>query len=657
MRYQQYEQTICLYSHSQVLSKGRNNMSNIVPYLIQNILRATLTKFLLVTLLAFSMSACQVEELLNNNSSNTNTQEEQGELTISLTDAPGDFVSYTVDVQSIMLTKADGTKVQTLPLATRIDFSQYVELTEFLTAATVPNGVYKKASMVIDYLNADIQVEDENGNAVPATVLLDIDGNPITSQTLNVQLDNHNALPIMPGVPAHLTLDFDLKASHRVEFDDAGQPTVTMAPVLIATVDPETPKIHRARGALKSVDLDNSEFQIFIRPFLHKINKDNREEDRRFGSLDIQTNADTLFEINGESYRGKEGLAMLDTLDYLTAIVAKGELKFRPRSFIANEVRAGSSVAGETLDAVSGTVLARSENTLTVNGATLMRQDGSAVFNDNITVLLADSTIVKRQLDRMGTYDIDDISVGQKVAILGRLSNDDTTELDASNGRVSLLLTALRGSAVIDAEHPAALALNLRSINHRNIQKFDFTGTGIDLRNDAAPDHYELDTGSLDISNYQDNDWLKAIGFVTPYGEAPADFIAQTIVSAKNTRAVMAVNWRPGSARPFSENSAKKLVLNLNGTGKFHHIAQAQQRIDLTSIAIDTSIVPSNADNASYIIQKADTLQIHRQFAAFTTEIQRRLNTGSVLVRLHANGDYNKKTSTLTAKRVKVRFK
>jgi hypothetical protein len=66
------------------------------------------------------------------------TASECGTLLIGLTDADGDFLSYTVDVVSLILEKADGSVVETMPATTRIDFSQYVELTELIASATLP---------------------------------------------------------------------------------------------------------------------------------------------------------------------------------------------------------------------------------------------------------------------------------------------------------------------------------------------------------------------------------------------------------------------------------------------------------------------------------------------------------------------------------------
>ena len=52
---------------------------------------------------------------------------------VNLTDSPGDFLSYTVNVTALTLTRSDGTVVNLLPNATTVDFAQYSDLSEFLT--------------------------------------------------------------------------------------------------------------------------------------------------------------------------------------------------------------------------------------------------------------------------------------------------------------------------------------------------------------------------------------------------------------------------------------------------------------------------------------------------------------------------------------------
>ena len=180
-------------------------------------------------ILALNLSACGGGG--GSDSSSNENNDGNGQVLVALTDAAGDFVTYTVDVLSIKLTHANGTVVETLPISTRVDFAQYTELTEFLTAATVPNGRYVKGSVVLDYSNADIQVEDDAGNAKPVTSIVDINGAPVTTLEVNVTLEGRGALPVAPGIPKNLMLDFDLKKSNTVVFE-GDQINITVEPIL-----------------------------------------------------------------------------------------------------------------------------------------------------------------------------------------------------------------------------------------------------------------------------------------------------------------------------------------------------------------------------------------------------------------------------------------
>ena len=55
---------------------------------------------------------------------------------VGLTDPDGDFLSYSVDVVSLSLRKADGTLVQAPPTHQCVDFAGLVDLTELVTAAS-----------------------------------------------------------------------------------------------------------------------------------------------------------------------------------------------------------------------------------------------------------------------------------------------------------------------------------------------------------------------------------------------------------------------------------------------------------------------------------------------------------------------------------------
>jgi len=461
------------------------------------------------------------------------TDNGSGEVQIGLTDAKGDFASYTVDVISLTLTKQNGQVVETLPLNTRVDFAQYTDLTEFLTAATVPAGVYVKGTMRLDYSNADIWVEDVSGSAVKVTTILDENGNDVSELQVSVNLVDRNRLLIAPGIPAHLTLDFDLKTSNTVVFDANEVPIITVVPRLVAEVSADAPKKHRVRGPLKEVNVTENTFNIFMRPFRHRMTNSVRH----FGVLKIHSIDKTAYEINGETYTGGEGLAELALQAKLTGIIAIGDIKFNPRRFVAREVYAGSSVPSGEMDVVRGSVTARTGNILTVHGGTLIRADGTASFRENITITLDESTKVTKQLSA-GLFSINDISVGQRITVFGSATVDDQSDvtLSAENGHARMHLSVVRGSVlglVFTPEQPPEypFVLNVSSINGRNVLLYNFAGTGIDMNNDAKADFYEINTGNLDVSGITVESRVAVGGFVTPFGSSPADFDAQTIVS------------------------------------------------------------------------------------------------------------------------------
>ncbi|MBA4367234.1 MAG: metallophosphoesterase [Desulfobacterium sp.] len=579
---------------------------------------------------------------------------ENGELVISLTDAEGDFSSYTVDVLSINLTKQNGAVVSTLPVTTRVDFAQYTDMTEFLTASTIPSGVYTEASLTLDYQNADIWVENSDGDLVKVNAVVDEDGNPITTITVSVHLEDSNSLLIAPGIPAHLTLDFDLISSNKVEFGNDGTPTLTVEAVLLADIDPEDSKTHRMRGPLGSVDVAAGTFELILRPFFHAISG----KDKKFGSLTVTTLESTVYDINGQQYEGAAGLSALNEQTEYTAVVVTGDLKFHPYRFEATEVSAGSSVPGGTLDAVTGNVIRRDGNTVVMKGATLIRNNGRAIFNDTVTVLLDEDTIVKRQLSQED-FTIRDISVGQLLTAFGVLTNSDkdSLELNATgdkNGYVRMKFTTVRGTVV---DHDTALTLDLQSINACRIGIFDFSGTGTDSEKDADPENYEISTGTLDISSYGQNDSLKVIGFINGFGQAPADFLAQTIVDVTDVRSFMRITWAPASATPFETLSSEKIVITQQHHGKFHHLGRAGVIVNLDDLSSLTTIQPLSASQGRFLIKYRESNQFYSTFKSFVLDLEGLIEDGKKVQSMFATGSFDRTNAILTADCIEFRMK
>jgi hypothetical protein len=267
-----------------------------------------------------------------------------------------------------------------------------------------------------------------------------------------------------------------------------------------------------------------------LRPFRHRI----AGHTRFFGALNVFTDDETTFDIDGTGYQGDDGLAVMELLAQYSAVAVVGDIRLNPRRFLARQVYAGSSVPGGDMDVVRGSLVARAGNSLSVKGVTLFRRDGTIIFNDTVTVALADSTRVSKQLS-MDPAAIGDVSVGQRVTVFGTLTNADVTalELDAANGYVRMEMSSLQGTRVdlvAIPEQPLPFVVDVSSINGRNAGLYDFTGTGSDAASDADPFNYEVNTGALDVAAIAANAPLAVRGHVAPFGQAPLDFDAQTIV-------------------------------------------------------------------------------------------------------------------------------
>lgn len=586
-------------------------------------------------------------------SGTADSQDSNGEVVVSLTDAPGDFANYTVDVMSLTLTRDNGAQVATLPMQTRIDFSQYTDMSEFLTAAKVPAGVYVAATMTLNYTNADIWVENEGGDPVRVDTIMDSDGQPVTTKTVTARLENRNRLVIAQGVPAHLMLDFNLEATNRVGFNNAGIPMVTVDPFIMADVNRGEFKLHRVRGLLKDVSQQDGSFSVYLRPFYCALTGGHS----RFGLGAVETTDSTIFDIDGDQYIGGDGLAALEALPELTAVVAVGDLAFNPLRFEAREVYAGSSVPGGAMDVVEGSVVSRQGDTLTVKGATLIRQDGTIIFNDQVSVEVGADTMVSRQFS-LDPFDKDDISIGQRVVFSGQLTdmNPLLLTMDATQGYARMKLTIVRGlvTGVDEGNSSAQLTMEVQSINHHRVSDFDFTGTGMSAAHDADPGSYEINTGTLEIGFVTAGDPVKVRGFVQPFGQAPGDFNAQTIVSVSDVRAFLKVQWRSSGQAGFESISSDGLMLNMDGAGPFHHLTRGWVVTDLADLGQSPMVEPYADGTGLFVIRRNGIVQVVQMFDDFIDALQGYMEDGAGVHKIGAAGEFDGTTATLTADMIEI---
>lgn len=588
-----------------------------------------------------------------------------GTLLVGLTDADGDFVSYAVDVLSVTLKRANGATVETLPARTRIDFAQLTDLADLLSVSTLAPGDFVGGKISLDYTNAEVVVE-KSGQTVPAKVVGQ-NGQPLGVVELDVDLSNRDHLVITRGRAAFLSLDFDLAASNEVDL--AQSPVVVTArPFVVAEVQPVDEKDLRVRGPLVAVDTKASSYTVDVRPWFRR--------EGAFGRVTVHTTPDTSFEIGGTAYTGAPGLAALAQQPAGTPTLAFGTLAAQSRDFTANVVQAGDSVGGPRMDAVHGSVVSRTGNQLTIKGAFAVHRDDAG--NDNAlgddpahahfvrTVIITvgpDTKVLK--VGSTQVLDATAISVGQSIVAFGKFGDPQPAPMaettaatpavfDATAGRVRLEVTEVRGTVV--SATAGQLNLKLGKIGRLGVEMFDFAGTGTTATTDADPSNYEIATGTLPLATLGAGEAAKVLGFVRPFGSAPADFEGRTVVDRADLPAVLGIGWGAnGTAAPFLSSGNAGLVLDLHNTsiGERHTLTVGMRMIDLLALQAPPTIVGADGRTV-YGLWEAGHVELFTSFGDFVAELEQRLAAGEKAQALTAYGSYDQGSSTFAANHIAV---
>jgi hypothetical protein len=568
----------------------------------------------------------------------------------TVTDAPGDFLSYVVTLTSLKLTALDGTVVETLPTATSVDFAQLVDLSEIINAGQIPAGVYTGAQVTLNYANAQITADGGSGNPVALTPV-DSTGAALNGPlTLNVTLDNAHQLVITAGNTSRVAFDFNLAASNVVNLTSD---TVQVTPTLVATVMPtDTYPLH-VRGALVSTNVSQDDFVVNVEPFF--------VQTPGAGQVTVTVAATTTYQINGTAYTGAAGLTALAALPAGTMAAALGSLNTgaNPWTFTATSILAGTSLQSPVQDEISGTVIARAQNTVTVRGATWIMPGGAfgGFMRQDIPVTLGSGTTVTAD-GGSGSYTIADISVGQRIDAFGTgtRSAGELTALDASAGLARLDETSVVGT--VTSLGTGTLTANVQDLGGLGISAFNFAGTGTSSANDAVGSAYVVNTGTVPQTGLAMGQPVQVIGLVTPYGSAPPDFTAATLVSYAQLHSALLVNWgQSGSGSAFSglTASSTSLTLNLTNVGVLHLVQEGPIRIDLTTLVTPTSIVP---DPNPYVfsIGHAGPLRTENfnSFTGFVAQLAAEITGSTTVLVVAATGTYDATTNVFTAKTITV---
>jgi Domain of unknown function (DUF4382) len=577
-----------------------------------------------------------------------------GTAMVSLTDQPGDFVSYIVSVDSLSLTRSDGTVVQTVPVATQVDFAQLVNLSEIVSADQIPAGAYTSAQITLDYTNATIVVDTSSGDVtVPAAdIISGTTGQPLTGQvTLKLSLSSDQQLIITPGTVANLALDFNLLASNTVNLT-ANPLTVTVNPTLTASLTPDTTKQIHVRGPLVSVSTSASDYVIAVRPF--------EDQSNTTGQVTIATTASTTYLINGTSYTGSAGLTQLAMLAAGTLTSTYATWDRTAGTLTATQVLVGPSVEGSTTSSVAGTVLARSGDTVTVGNGLLFQPESAGpglTFQRQVSVTVGSGTTVTEE-GQSGSFTDSDISVGQNVRISGTAATGSSgPTLDATAGTAFLFPTS--GLGLVTATATGSVTVGLQQLGYVDASALNFAGTGATSQQDATASSYQVSVPSSVSTSAGSGAAVEFTGFVTPFGSAPPDFAASTLIIYGQAQTLFDARWAsPGIMAPFATLNGSELLLS---QATLQGVAQKVLRVgwltlDPTTLSSGLELVPDTTGTApqsfAIVHVQSQTIDSFSTFNDLATALATDLNGTTGVLQVMAEGSYT--SGALTADHVIV---
>jgi hypothetical protein len=576
-----------------------------------------------------------------------------------------DFESYIVDIDSITLTATDGTLVEPLSTVEEVDLVNQNSMTELVEAPAVPSGTYTSASVTVDYTAASLWLNLNGLRGTPVSILSNT-GAVALSYAVTVTFDPSHPLVITAGQSVRLHLDFDINASTTVTSTTASPPTVQVQPFVSMTVAPVDSTVMRGRGLFVVVPTGASippgtsgTFIMNLRPFYDLVSA--------LGAVFVSTNSQTYWNVNGVAYTGTAGLTALSAQQVNTPIVAYGTLDnlsgITP-TFNATSVFVGSSQESPLAEYLTGTVAARSGDTLLLRGVSYLTPTGTNIYVSSTPVVIGADTIISQDGVVNPNLSATSVSVGQQINVSGQANVDPTTGdllgLDATAGQVRLQPTSVWGTPKTVAAGSVTLDVLQLGGFEPNAASLDFSGTG--TTQNADPSAYIINTGSLDTSAITPGSVALATGIVAPFGGAPPDFIASAITPGSSTLQTLVVEWIDGgSLDPFPTRTGAGLTLNLDDPhlGTIHYIRTGPTEVDLKTLPAGLLITTVGADQSNLDLAVGSAtlttgVSVFQSADRFATGLNTALNGVNRVFRLVAYGQYNASTNTFVTSRIRV---
>jgi hypothetical protein len=632
-------------------------------------------------------------------------------VTLTATPSSDPFITYRVGVASIQLQTSSGKpSTMILPAETTVDFTKVTDLSEFLGAPTVPKGTYGGAEITLDYSAAQIIYDDGSLDGVALTPV-DASGKALALARVIVTVDPSDPLRSAAKQASRLSLSFNLAASNLINLSNA---TVTVTPLISASMQPIDAKQVRLNGPLLSAN--NSTLATGVTPFgsttaapgsistepsdttTYEINgfvftgAAGQAQIAALPSNTVMTVFGTLTATNSASI-STDTPTTTDTSTTPTTttpstttpstttpttttpttttpttttpttttptttpiVTTPTSTTTSTVTFTASQVLVDGSAQGVGFARLSGTVSARSGNTLGIEDATLTQSGAAPTLSPGTTLVnVGPSTLITFFGQGVeAAISTQQISVGSVIEAFGTASNTSTGQvlLDATAGRVRLDQTSASG--IVTVQGSSSVTLDLTSMGGRAISAFDFTDSG------AAPTQYGVEFNPApDLSNSTVGAPVIVSGFTNAFASAAPNFSASTLLDPTTIDAQLVVDWSGGTAAPFSSFDTSSIVLDpaTSNFGLRHEILIGSQLVNLVGLASNPSITPGTSSSGVFSIGHAvsSTVENFETYSAFITQLQSELNGTTLATGMTAIGQYTASTFAFSATSITI---
>ncbi|HZT55707.1 MAG TPA: hypothetical protein VFA35_05725, partial [Burkholderiaceae bacterium] len=410
---------------------------------------------------------------------------------------------------------------------------------------------------------------------------------------------------------------------------------------MIAKLDPTNPKPAGVSGGLTSVNVATRTF------VLEKRALDNTS----ICSFTVAAASNTVFQIDGTVYAGFGGLATLANQSLGAAhVFVQGTYGTGAHTINALAVESGSGVPGNGQSWVVGHVVGRDHTagqdaTLSVLGHSFDVGSGTRLYNTLHTVQVALGTTKVLRFGAGNSLTTDALQVGQRVAVFGTLTgtNLDARGIGTTPDVARILFTSVFGIAT-GAPVGNTLTIDVARFDLRDISNFNFSVGGI---TESDPHTYTVDVTGLSTTGITTNSRVRCIGWANPVGVAgDSDFQSISLVDRGVDGKAMLCFWSPANAQALPSVSSTAIGLDVSAA------AVKVVSDGFTTTGINTSPAPSLEPFTSigfYLIVQNSGIELHLQFAPFTTSLSNRLLAGAAVRRVSALGRYDAPSQTFAA--------